>query len=601
MAAQRTGIGNVIPFHRAAIVKTEATLGRIDQAFALAERELARIAQMGAADGVDPRLMETMAAYVTLCGGLRRGRIRAAVRAEQAALGLSGAGHPAAVARMLREALPSAPGAGPILPHPVGAAATLLALSRHHEDGGRGTVLRAFGRAQEQVAASVVRAAQDFAGAEHPEPRQWLDTLVDHAAADVDQLILIAHQMPQRSLVLADFEIALYGTIIAMLRENAEEADEDHVASLGDALNNLAICLGHNDRAREAVAPAREAADTFRGLVADDPVYRGDLARCLNTLALSLDAVGRGRAALAAAQEAVDLYRAAAAEEPDAWQPGLAMALNTLGSMLGGAGQLQAALAAVHEELAIERELAKRPDAGLGGLAKCLVNLSIHLGALGLHAAELAPAREAVRLLRALAAEEPKAYLPDLALALSNLAVSMDKVGRRQEGLAPAREAVKLFRVLAAAAPDAYLPELGRCLSNLVTSLAELGRHRVVLGPARQGVAIRRELAAKAPDVHFPRLARALNDLAFVLSAVGKRQEAHEVVEEAVRTLATQVPAAPAAFAPWMITLEQNYRVRCREIATEPDMRLLAPMLEVLRRMQEGSGEEAPADDGLDP
>jgi len=70
LVAKRAGLGAVL------------ALSRTDLAFELADRELARIARVGKANGVDPDFLQVMAGYATLCRGLDAAAIRAAVPVE---------------------------------------------------------------------------------------------------------------------------------------------------------------------------------------------------------------------------------------------------------------------------------------------------------------------------------------------------------------------------------------------------------------------------------------------------------------------------------------------------------------------------------------
>jgi hypothetical protein len=99
--------------------------------------------------------------------------------------------------------------------------------------------------------------------------------------------------------------------------------------------------------------------------------------------------------------------------------------------------------------------------------------------------------------------------------------------------------------------------------------------------------------AAAQPSAYAPTLANALNDRAFHLSNVGHHQEALQVAEEAVRTLAPRFLAQPVALASSMRSLVGNYEFRCKETGTNADMELLTPIQELLKRMQEGTGGKA--------
>ena len=275
-------------------------------------------------------------------------------------------------------------------------------------------VLRAFAQAGQQVAGTVIRTAQDFVGAGYEQPLVWLDAL--GSSVDVDQLMMIANELPQTSLALARHAVRIHGAIAQNLAEEIEQGRTERIPSLATAYNTLAIRLSAVGQREAALAPAKEAAALYRELAAKAPdAYRPDLAMALNTLAIRLSEVGQREAALAPAKEAAALYRELAAKAPDAYRPDLAMALNNLATSL---------------ERGRPARGGARAGTGGGGIR------------------------------RELAAKAPDAYRPDLAMALNNLANRLSAVGQREAALAPAKEAVAIRRELAAKAPDAYRPAL---------------------------------------------------------------------------------------------------------------------------------------------
>jgi hypothetical protein len=555
------------------------SLGRTDLAFELAQRELARIARIGAAKGVDADFMEVMAAYVTLCRGLEATQIRAAVPAEQAALGVPRAGDPGTVAKLLHEALPGAVGANPILPDMIGEAAILRALPRHYDDSSA-AVVRAFGQTGGRVAATVIRIAQDFAEAGYLKPLEWLDALAEHGSVHAGPLMMIVDALPSSSIALAEHGARISATLARVLRAEVEAGAEHRLPHLAAALTNLSMRLSAVGQRQEALASGQEAVDLYRALADKAPdAYRPALAMALNNLASSLSAVGQREAALAAAQEAADLYRALAATEPNAFRPELALALNNLANGLSAVGQRQEALAPAQEAVDIYRELAERaPDSYRPRLAMALNNLANRLSGVGQRQEALAPAQEAVAIRRELAAKAPDAYRPDLASALNNLANRLSGIGQPQEALAPAQEAADLYRALVAKAPDAFRPALAAILSNLAVRLSEVGQHQEALTPSQEAANLYRALAADAPDEYRPDLAKALNNLAIRLSEVGQRQEALTRAQEAVDLYRVLAAKATGAFWPDLASVLNTLALRLSEVGRPQDA--LAPAQE---------------------
>jgi tetratricopeptide (TPR) repeat protein len=613
-------------------------LPRTEIAHKMAEREIGRVRKLARARRLDPGLLVHMAAYVTLCQGLDWTTLLDAVETEARELRRAPAVGAAAVAEALAEASPgTAPAVEAIRPDALGEAVVLQALGQPRIDS-PSVVQRAFAQIGTRVAAFVIRTAQDFAGAGFQQPLIWLDAL--GSSVDVDQLMMIADELPQSSLALARHAVRIHETIRSKLAEEIGQGRAERMPSQATACNNLSNSLSAVGQREAALAPAKEAAELYRELAAKAPdAYRQGLAMALNTLAVRLSNVGKREAALAPAQEAVDLYRELAAKAPEAYRPALAMALNNLAAHLSAVGQREAALAPAKEAAELYRELAaKAPDAYRPALAMALNNLATSLSEVGQREAALAPAKEAVAICRELAAKAPDAYRPALAMALNNLANRLSAVGQREAALAPAEEAADLYRELAAKAPDAYRPALASALNNLATSLSGVGQREAALAPAKEAVAIRRELAAKAPDAYRPDLAMALNNLAISLSELGQREAALAPAEEAVairRELAAKAPDAyrpdlalslsvladrleelerveeavvsdeeavraiteplmerPQAWTERALTIAREYIRRCEKLGREPDMDLLGPIAQVLQSTRESPPDE---------
>jgi tetratricopeptide (TPR) repeat protein len=564
------------------------SLNKTELALDLADRELERIERTAHAHGVTPAMLVHLAAYATLCRGLSRQATIEAAREEQAALGYDDASPPASLADSLVAALPGADGSiAPILPDLIGEAAILRALA----DAGvetEGTIERAFARTGQQVVATLIRTAQDFAGAGHDQPLAWLDALIERESVDVDQLMLVAGTLPERSFALMEHAARLTQKVVALLRDAVAAGESHRLPVLAIWLGNLGVRLSAVGQRQEALGPAREAADLYRELAAKAPdAYRPALASALNNLAIRLSEVGQRQEALGPAKEAVALRRDLAAKAPDAYRPDLASALNNLATILSAVGQRREALGPAKEAADLYRELAATaPDACRPDLAMALNNLAIRLSEVGQRQEALGPAKEAANLYRELAATAPDAYRPDLAMALTNLAIRLSEVGQRQEALEPAKEAANLYRELGAKAPDAYRPVLASALNNLANCLSEVGQRQEALGPSEEAVKIRRKLTAANPDAYEPDLATSLSNLAIRLSEVGQRQEAVDAAHEAVSMLARPFLALPEAYASWMMTVARNYLELCEEVGRKPDTELLGPIVEVLERMQ---------------
>ncbi len=189
--AELTRNGEPLFLMMAAMVAAEAgmanalSLGRTGLALELATRELRRVARFAGDDQNRQAVLRHLAAYVTLCRGLDREQVEMAAAQEKEAIGRASAGDPAELTDLLATALSGGEGRiEPILPDMIGEAAILKAFEPL--DGkSAALVLRAFGQAGQPVGATIIRTAQDFAGAGHQAPLAWLDAFSSFAKRSV--------------------------------------------------------------------------------------------------------------------------------------------------------------------------------------------------------------------------------------------------------------------------------------------------------------------------------------------------------------------------------------------------------------------------------
>jgi tetratricopeptide (TPR) repeat protein len=308
------------------------------------------------------------------------------------------------LAEALVAALPAPPGAealiAPILPDLIGEAAILRAFGDPRVNG-RAAVERAFVRSGPQVAATLIRAAQDFAGVGYNQPVAWLAALIEREANDPSALLTIADAMPEQSVALAALAARLRNRITEILRQLAATDADRFLPLLASSLAELGKRLSALGRCGAGLGATQQAVRLFRTLAAANPdAYELELAIVLNNLSNRLSELGRHGAALGPAEEAVEIWRRLAAVNPDAYEPGLAMALNNLANRLS--------------------ELGRREEA-------------------------LSAAEEAVEIRSKLAAANLDAYEPDLAMALTNLGNRLSELGRREEALGPAEGGGRTF------------------------------------------------------------------------------------------------------------------------------------------------------------
>jgi tetratricopeptide (TPR) repeat protein len=508
-------------------VNASLTLSRADLATTIAQRELDRIGEIAASTGInaDDRCpgfsARHMAVLTTLAQGLTLDNARKLIAAELSALGESARVNN--IMDALCDALPlrgEDRGIAPILPDIIGEAAILLWLGNGGVLPRRGIgALPAIQRTagiDQQVSATLVRIAQDFAASGRDEPVRWLAALAQ-GTADLGALMQIAGRLPHQTLALRELATSLYQQIADELK-----------AVTGTMID---ADLQHN--------PPPE----------DQITIISHLGTSLTSLGARLSELGRRDGALDATRQAVDIYRRLAQSRPDAFLPDLAMSLNNLGNMLSDLGRREDALDATQQAVDIYRHLAQsRPDAFLPALATSLNNLGIGLADLGRSEEAHDATQQAVDIRRRLAQSRPDTFLPALATSLNNLGGVLSKLGRREDARDATQEALDIYRRLAQSRPDAFLPALATSLNNLGGMLSNLGRRENALNVTQEAVDIYRRLAQSRPDAFLPALARSLGAHAVALAALDRNQEAAAAVTDALQSLLPYLERYPGAF-----------------------------------------------------
>jgi len=238
--------------------------------------------------------MAHLAAYVTVCGGLSGKELRAAAQAESEAIGYS---HPqgwGVLADGMWDALREGEGAKAVQPDVVGEALLLVVWGGSRANEGAVAVGRAGEQYADRVAAVLVRCAQDFClvEAEHPEPLQWLDMLVEKGKRNPALLWRMAAQLPDQSVALRERATTLYEHLVSALRSSAVGGEDDQ-STLALSLNNLGARLSDLGRREEALGASEEAVTIYRELAAGRPdMFQPDLALSLGTKGAILSADG---------------------------------------------------------------------------------------------------------------------------------------------------------------------------------------------------------------------------------------------------------------------------------------------------------------------
>lgn len=556
MIAGLTALDNGLPAAMA--------LGRVDLAFRLADRELDRIGRFGR--GAPVGLMEHMAAYVAISGGLSRGELGEAAKRESDAIGRRHPGGWAVLADSICEALRSGDGTRLAGPGVVGEALLLRVWGGSEVREGCNAVVRAAKAHGRRAVASVMRAAQDFCVGEtpYPEPLEWLDALIASSKDDLAILWQIDAELPPRTIALRERAVVVDVLMAAVLRASC---DQGVLPELSRVLNNLGVSLTYLGRHEEALRAADEAARMSRQLAAGQPDGSlPALAIALDNLGNALSFVGRSEDALKTTDEAVQIYRQLAAQAPGAFLKYLGRSLNNLSSRFTALHRPEEALNAAEGAVGIHRQFGTEPgEAPLPDLASSLTNLGIALQAIGRPEDALRAADESVQIFRQLSAQHPDAFLRKFAAALVVLRGLLSVLGRDEEAIRATEETSGVCRQMRTCG-DAFLPDLARSLGDLSLALLGLGRSEEALKPADEAVRIYRQLTAKSRETFLPGLARSLNNLGYVLRGLKRREEALELADEAVRTYRQLAAISPEAFLPELALSLNNFGGFLREL-----------------------------------
>jgi tetratricopeptide (TPR) repeat protein len=407
-------------------------LGRQDMALRLAERECGCVVRFG--KGAPPPLMEYMAAFITVSGGLSREELREAARVESEATWAHPSERVGRAGGLPQGGAVGGDGVKAVEPDVVGEALLLRVWGGAENEEGSKAVIRAAKARGAEVAASVMRTAQDFCVGDQSreEPLRWLDALIAAGEGNFTLLSQLERALPNETLALRERAVR----VCAM----------------------LAVGL-------------RERLDT-------DPDATVQLARVLDNLGSRLSDLGRREEALEAVSDAVGLYWQLANKQNDAALALLlAVAFGNLGNRLADLRRHEEALRVTNESVRILRQMAGQvAGVFLSELATALGNLCNRLHDTGRNGEALEANNEAASIYRQLAEERPDEFLPVLATILSNRGGILREEGRLEEALKNNEQSVDIRRRLASERPDAFLPSLASSLNNLGNVLCDVGR-----------------------------------------------------------------------------------------------------------------------------
>jgi tetratricopeptide (TPR) repeat protein len=548
-------------------------LSRPDLAKTLASRELDRV-RKSVEDRSAKDLLVHLYGCITLCGGLSRDDAGNIAEGEFAALRKQYPGGPGQAVDDLARLLGARDWLSALTPDLLGEALLLAAF-----DGvlGGAVTTRVAPIAPVQVAATLIRSAQDFAHYGEARPLEWLQALVAKGQQGPDLLSAIQEALPGDTLVLRQLGLDVTDSLVRSLAQTPEPHSTGVQTTLSRLWNNLSNRQSDMGMRTEALASIAQAVRIRQELAeANSDVFLPDLATAMNNLALRQSGLGQRKEALASISAVVRYYRALVAANQNTFLSDLARSLHNLAINQTDMGLHNEALASISEAVHIRRALATAdPDAFLPNLARSLNNMGSIQSDIGQRYQALGSLGEAVRYYRVLAKAKPDAFLPDLATALNNLALRQSDMGQGVEGLASVTEAVRYYRALAKANPSAFFPELARSLNTLATLQSQMGMRMEALASIDEAVSIRRVLANTNPDAFGPDLARSIIVLVTCLAAMGKMLEARDAAAECLRLLAPFCLKYFETFGDLARAVVNDYVIRSEQLGLEPDWELL--------------------------
>ena len=507
------------------------TLGRTDLADRVAQGEIDRITRLAQAQGLTPELVLHLAACATLAQGLTRAALMPLAATEQQATGWTQPDAPAALFKLLQQALPGPQGIAPVIPDMVGEALLVRLLPG---DEGQEAVLRCYAALGHRVAETVIRCVQDFAGVS-AGPLGWLSTMVESVQGDVRALEMLADSLPLDSLALNATTLRVMEAVLSLRTQGPDSGPAADPLACGIAYLNLSV-----DQAQ---------------LACPGP-------------------------ALASAEQAVLQLHPLAQLHPDRYTQHLVVALNNLGSRQSALGQLDDALLSAQEAVALAQRLAgNSAEQASPTLALALINLAHIQGLHALDGPAIASAQQAIALYTRLAALQAEIFSPELATALSNTSSLYIQADQPEAALQMAAQAVEIQRRLAAQHPDTYLPSLAGASIQLSIAHGFLAQASACQQTAQEAAAIYAKLAAQHPDRFTPYWARSLGVLAQSHLAQQQPARACASAHQSVHLLTPHFVQQPDRHHASLSTLLRIYLRACKANGTPPDAELVAPLL----------------------
>lgn len=297
-------------------------------------------------------------------------------------------------------------------------------------------------------------------------------------------------------------------------------------------------------RYEEALGAQRDAVESHRRLVANDPSQRPRLAGSLHNLGVVLIRLGRKSEAIAPTAEALALYRNDSSARGGGTSLALERPLRNLVLLHYEANRPLEALPLANELVGLQQRAAAVDPLARASMMDVLNLRASLLVALNRSADALRDLEQAVALAREQANQSPEnpVLRHGLAGSLLNLSQVADLLGQTDQAVAPAREAEAVLAQLAREHP-AVRGDWAKSLSRLGQAYARQGNAERARLPLEQAVALLRPLhpegpsrtLAVEPGGYRDDLAQTLETLAVVNQSLRRPLEAHAAGEEALR------------------------------------------------------------------
>lgn len=303
-----------------------------------------------------------------------------------------------------------------------------------------------------------------------------------------------------------------------------------------------AFSLRQLARCAEAIQPAREAVELFRGLP-DSSRFR--LATALDTLAYCLMQSGKHSEAANSSREAVGILRALSQRDP-AIKPVLADSLSTLVICLNAGLHYEEALSYARLCAEASAQMAESDFvAFLEDLAASHHDLAISLGKLGRNREATGASQRAVRCYRQLARRQGTQESHRLASSLNTLANCLCTCGKPARAVRHAITAVKQYLALYDRVPSPSESGLAMSLQTLARCFGAVAHPNQAVLCAFRGVTLLREEADCGELPANARLLGMLGNLARHLATSGRPQEALNYAQEATELSEHLMAVAP--------------------------------------------------------